>query len=190
MYFCSEPDISGSVCNAEFEVHVHETDQSESEPEANEDECDSGSEEWNEDDSVENDILDESEPEHEIPRANVSVKASILARWLVQFLLHLQTVYCLSNAALSCVFCFLTTFLCILGRFSDVCNDIARAFSRSFYMAKQKFCEKLKVKRYVVCQKCHKLYHFEQCIEKIGRIQKSKECSLILSVTLSTHNIV
>lgn len=67
--FCLEPDIPGSVCNAEFEVHV--TDQSESKPEANEDEYDLGSEEWNEDDSVENDILDESEPEDEIPHVNV-----------------------------------------------------------------------------------------------------------------------
>ena len=122
-------------------------------------------------------VIDESDPEDEISLANVSITASVLARWLVQFLLHLQCVYRLSNAALSSIFRFITTFLCVLGRFSELCNDLARAFPRSLYIAKQKFCDKLKVKRYVVCRKCHKLFHFQQCIEKIGRIQKSKVCS-------------
>ena len=122
-------------------------------------------------------MIDESDPEDEIVPSNVSTTASILARWLVQFLLCLQVVYHLSNAALSCLFRFITTFLCVLGRFSELCGDLARAFPRSLYMAKQKFCDKLKVKRYVVCRTCHKLYHFEQCIDKIGRIQRSKVCS-------------
>ena len=94
----------------------------------------------------------------------------------MQFLLHLQCVYRLSNAALSSIFRFITTFLCVLGQISELCNDLARAFPWSLYIAKQKFCDKLKVKRYVVCQKCHELFHFQQCIEKIGRIQKSKVC--------------
>ena len=49
-------------------------------------------------------MIDESDPEDEISLENVSITASVLARWLVQFLLHLQCVYCLSNAALSSIF--------------------------------------------------------------------------------------
>ena len=132
----SEPDISGCLSNAEINDIVSDQS-SESEPEGNEEEFDSDSEEWNEDDCVENDMIDESDPEDEISLANVSITTSVLARWLVQFLLHLQCVYRLSNAALSSIFCLITTFLCVLGQFSELCNDLARAFPRSLYITKQ-----------------------------------------------------
>lgn len=121
----------------------------ESEP-ADFNESDSGSEEWSERDSIANVIDDESKPEEcEIEDASVSATATILGRWLATFLLF-QSAFWLSNAAILSLFGFMTTFLCV---FNELCKEVAKAFPRTLYSAKQKFCTKMTFRRYVVCQK-------------------------------------
>lgn len=116
-------------------------------------------EECNQDEAIAMDLSDESEPEEkEIMCTEISKKAMVLAKWLTLFLLQLQTRFRMPDLALSALFSFLTTFLCILGLCSTFCGEIAKAFPRSLHMARGSFTEKNKFRRYVVCRKCHKLY--------------------------------
>ena len=138
------------------------------------------SEEWNDSDEISQDLNGESEPEdslHNHTETSSFETSLILARWLAQFLLHLQSSYRLSNAVIACIFSFLSTFLCVLGRFSSKCNEIAKAFPNSMYLAKKKFCDKFNFKRYAVCRKCHQIYPLGQCLEIFAGRQRPKSCS-------------
>ena len=95
----------------------------------------------------------------------------------MQFLLHLQCVYRLSNAALSSIFRFITTFLCVLS-YDSV--NFAMTWQEHFlgHFILQSKNSMINCKENVMLSvESVKLFHFQQCIEKIGRIQKSKVCS-------------
>ena len=93
--------------------------------------------------------------EEEIACTDISQRASVLAKWLTLFFLQLQTRFHLPDLALSALFSFLTTFLCIMGLFNPFCSEVAKAFPRTLYVARGSYTEKLRFRRYV---KCHHLY--------------------------------
>ena len=137
----------------------------------------SDEEQWDEQEDI---LTDDSEPEEsEIKWFGISQRAEVLAKWLTLYLLQLQTRYGLSDKAISSLFSFLTTFLCILGTFNALCNEIAKAFPRSLYLARSTLTERVKFCRYVVCRKCHKQYFVRDCIDGSGTRQKSKVCSFV-----------
>ncbi len=118
-------------------------------------------------------MIEESEPEEcDVDFDSMSSSSSILARWLVLFLLFLlhQRLDCRRQRPLfiSC--------MCVLGQFSTQCKEIAKAFPRSIYLARGRFCEKSLFKRLVVCRKCKRVYPFQDCVEMVGGKQKSKLC--------------
>ena len=122
-------------------------------------------------------MIEDSEPEeNEIDVADISSTSSILARWLAIFLLHLQSTYRMSKAVVQCLFSFLATFLLVLGQLSAPCREVAKAFPRSAYLARGKFCEKVTFKRYVACRKCKQVYLLRDCIEVVGGQKKCKPC--------------
>ena len=59
--------------------------------------------------------------------------------------------------ALSLLFGFMSTVLVVLGRFSDLCKEIAGAFPRTLFTAQNNHSRRFKLRRYVVSRKCHRL---------------------------------
>ncbi len=141
-------------------------------------------------------MIEESEPEECDVDFDSMSSSSILARWLVLFLLHLQSAFRLSKAAVQCLFSFLATFLCVLGQFSTQCKstqckEIAKAFPRSIYLARGRFCEKSLFKRLVVCRKCKRVYPFQDCFKTVSKwLEENKRVNSVhFNDSLSIHSI-
>ena len=107
--------------------------------------------------------------------SKVSWPLSVLTKWLTVYLLSFQAVFHVSDGAMEFLFQFLRTFLFVLGKISSHCTTIAQFFPKSLYRAKQTTVGRVTFKRYVVCRKCHQLYHIQDCI-KGGSIPTSKRC--------------
>ena len=85
-----------------------------------------------------------------------------LMRWIVAFLSFMQGMYRLSDTVIGIWIKFLSVLFNVLGSFSSLCCDIAKAFPTSLYkLRKINGCLNLNFVRYVVCQKCHKIYHLK-----------------------------
>lgn len=88
----------------------------------------------------------------------------------------IQATYKLSNTVVSVLLCIFHVFLSVLGQFSTVASGVAQCLPSSLYMASKRGNE-LMFRKYVVCQKCHKLYHTTECLEGHGSTQISKHCA-------------
>lgn len=88
----------------------------------------------------------------------------------------MQALYRLSDKVIACFIKFLWAFFTVVGRFSQTCAEIAKSFPLSLYKAK-KIIVKPKIRRYVVCRKCHSLYFMKDCIFGASTAQCSKNCS-------------
>ena len=99
----------------------------------------------------------------------------MLGKWIIILIMHLRSVYSLSNAAASLLLKFFTLIFGIIGHVSSPCRAIAQALPSSLYKM-QLFSENVKqFYRYVVCPKCESVYPIEECTER----NKSKKCSFI-----------
>ena len=110
----------------------------------------------------------ESEPETDtlmVPN-EVSSKLSILARWLIIFLLSLQAAFQISDNAIQCLFSFLKTFLTVLGRYSTDCAAIAISLPSSLYKGRKMILGKRCFTRHTVCCKCNHLYEQNSTLER------------------------
>ena len=124
-------------------------------------------EQWDDDDVTRD--IDDSEPEEEeIAFVTASPTAKILVRWISLFLLTLQGVFHLPNTALSLLFGFLSTLFVILGRFSDLCKEIAKVFPRSLFLAQRNQSHRFKFQKYVACRKC---------LPQVSQVVLSQGCS-------------
>lgn len=82
-----------------------------------------------------------------------------------QLFSFLQGVYKLSDKVISLLISFFHILFGILGRFSPVCKDISNLLPKSLYaMLKFTGSAAVKHKCYVVCRKCHQIYHFRDCL--------------------------
>ena len=81
---------------------------------------------------------------------------SVLAKWLLVFILCLQSIFLLSDSVVGYLIKFMKTFFRVVGRFCTACAEIAVVFPSSLYRVR-KAChiDDLKFKRNVVCRKCH-----------------------------------
>ena len=75
------------------------------------------------------------------------------------------------------LFFFFLTFLVVLGRFSDLCKEMAQIFPRTLFSAQNKYSHRFKLQRYVVCRKCHRLSFLKDSIDGCGLAQRTKLCS-------------
>ena len=103
-------------------------------------------------------------------------KPGILTNWLIAFLLVIKGKYHLTDRVVNLVFKFLKLFLEIAGRFSSFCRILAEHFPSTLYKAQKLHEYKHNFKRYVVCKRCHRLYHFQDCIEEVGMQKRSRVC--------------
>ena len=106
----------------------------------------------------------ESEPESDLS-ANDSVhsKFSTLTRWLLIYVLSLQTVFRLSDHAFNHLLNFLRVFFNVAGKICPPCAAIAHCIPNSLLITKKLIIKKVSYDRYVVCSKCHHLYDICNC---------------------------
>ena len=106
-------------------------------------------------------------------------ESTALLYWIVGFILKFQARYYIPDTAINVLIKFLLVLLKVLGRFSPFVDKIAKHFPTSYHEMTKR-CDENKCKsfiKYVVCQKCHKLYYFDQCITVTGSQSSSKTCS-------------
>ena len=99
--------------------------------------------------------------------------------WLVAFTSAFETLHGLSSRASQWLSKLLSVLLMFLGRYSDTIAGISAAFSsstylRSKYLSNQVATCTLQTK--AVCNKCHALYDYGDCIEKRGTQYSLKFC--------------
>ena len=134
---------------------------------------------WNED--FDTDLENGSDDTSDIPEVIQAdaTPQSALAKWLLVFILYLQSIFHLSDSVVGYLIKFMKTFFGVVGRFCTacICAGIAAVFPSSLYTAR-KTChiDDLKFKRCVVCHKCHRLYFLKECISGTGIAQRSTVC--------------
>ncbi len=97
--------------------------------------------------------------------------------WLVGFLIQLQAKHFIPDSALNLLLRFLHTFFCVLGRFCGFVAAMATQFPSTLYRLKKTLTYAHQFTRFVVCPKCLKLYHYEECVVISGSRRSSKVCS-------------
>ena len=110
--------------------------------------------------------------------ADASFRSLIL--WLTGFFLLLQARYFTSDVMIDALFKFLKVFFKVLGKFSQFVAKLALAFPSSIYMLRKTTKDCSQFTNFVVCQKCHRLYCFNDCIAISEGQQVSKKCSFVL----------
>ena len=81
-----------------------------------------------------------------------------LTMWLVLFLLRLQSKHYVPDKAIDSLLKFLCTLFSVIGRFSELANEIAGHIPRTSYSL-QRFADVARpVERFVVCEGCNSVY--------------------------------
>lgn len=144
------------------------------------------------------------EPPEVEPGVNQEVEEQMaLSTWLIIVVLMLYVHYRLTKQLTAGLFRALKLFLQVLGRFCSFCANVASTFPSTLYQAlKQHSVRSERFKRYVVCKKCHQVYHLNECFEGSAINWKCKSCNyrglqrsvcgtgLLKSVELSTRKKV
>ena len=99
------------------------------------------------------------------------------AKWIVKFLLAMQAVFRLTDAAVGYVLRFLKAFFSILSHHCKVLSEISQSIPNSMYKVKQ-LSTASAFQRYVVCKNCNSIYLYSECIEQsvVGH-KVSRKCS-------------
>ena len=101
----------------------------------------------------------------------------MITRWIVVLLSVFQSRFYLSNRAINVFFKFLIVLLQFLGKFSTKLIDLAALLPRSTNQIKGSFLGLSdSFKRKIVCDKCHALYNFDECIQKTGLQRSIERC--------------
>ena len=103
----------------------------------------------------------------------------VLCDWVVKFLVHLQIVFHIPDISMEALLKFLCAFLTLLGRYAPLCTEISTLFPPSIHKLKTYIGiqDLTKLKKYVVCCKCHQTYNFKDCYEGIGASLRTKVCT-------------
>lgn len=102
-----------------------------------------------------------------------------LMMWVISFFLQLQTKYYIPDASINLLVRFFCVFLSVTGRFSTFMKELADVFPTSLLALLSFIKGKIPFTKFVVCRKCHTLYDFDSCHEKIGSQMKSKSCATV-----------
>lgn len=124
-------------------------------------------------------LAEEEEPDIIIePVTGSDSRSQSLVRWLLAFLFHVQSVYNVSERAITCIICFLSAFLFILAKLHPALMQLA--FPPSLYRAKRLLeLNQRPFRTYVVCKKCHQVYHLNDCVQSSGSNRRSKRCCFV-----------
>lgn len=96
------------------------------------------------------------------------------------FISLFQTLYFITDQAISWLVKFLYVLLKYCGRYSLQLNCVADMFPRSLYLHDkylQSETHSTAFHKYIVCPACHSLYTYEQCVQKMGTTTLPKSCS-------------
>ena len=99
--------------------------------------------------------------------------------WVIGFLLRLQAKFYFPDSAINLLTVFFCAFISVTGRFSTFMKELAGVFPKSLIAMLSLVKGQLSFTKYVVCRKCHALYDFAGCTEKIGSRIVTKGCSCI-----------
>ena len=110
--------------------------------------------------------------------ADASIRSLIL--WLTGFFLLLQARYFTSDVMIDALLKFFKVFSKSWGHFLNLLQNLALAFPSSKYMLRKTTKDCSQFTNFVVCQKCHRLYRFNDCIAISEGQQVSKKCSFVL----------
>lgn len=102
-----------------------------------------------------------------------------LVLWLTQFLMLLQARYFVPDAVIDALLKFLCVIFKVLGQFSQFVARLALALPSSVYMLRKTTMDCSRFTKYVVCQKCHRLYCFEDCTDISEGQLASKKCNFV-----------
>jgi len=174
------------------ECFVQEISESESEDEPvaqsceEEDDLENGEESllhWSEED-LQGLMQDLNEPipesPHQQPKLN---QVHVLLRWLCCFILYWQVVTHASDAAVEWLLTFLGRFLQTLnyGLNSDCFSNLTLFFPTTICMLQKiSSLKRDEFEIFVVCSKCTKLYHLDECLERKHGTVLPKKCTNIL----------
>lgn len=122
---------------------------------------------------------DEFESAPSLPNVPDHSTQEMLLRWILLFLIQLQVRFTVSDNAITFILKFLNAIFCILGRFSDFASTIAVQFPTTLYQFKKRLPTSDQFKRFIVCRKCLKLYHYGECVTMIGSSRSSKACNFV-----------
>lgn len=122
--------------------------------------------------------LDHPQP---LPRPEIRSKsvAHSLVFWLEYFLLVWQVSVHISDNGMAWLLKFLSGWLKLLGLevTNDVYSQVILAFPASTYMLREFLnFDRDNFDKYVVCQKCHKLYNYNECLTKVRNHEVGKTC--------------
>lgn len=107
---------------------------------------------------------------------NYSEKPLALTKWIILFILTLQSAYNLSSMAVHCIIRFLKEMFRVLSQLSPGLTEIFQVFPRSYHEAHKNIFSQIKFSRYLVCKKCYNLYTFKDCIEGNEHNPRGKVC--------------
>ena len=120
------------------------------------------------------------EPPHPQPLLN---QVDALARWLCCFILYWQVVSHVSDTAVEWLLAFLGRFLQTLnyGLGSEFLGNLILLFPTTIYMLHRiSNLKRDEFEKFVVCPKCAKLYHLDECIERKHGTILPKKCSNVV----------
>lgn len=103
--------------------------------------------------------------------------------WIVTFICLIRTLHKLPDRAVSWLIKFLCVLLRFLGRRCGRVAQIAARLPQSLYLLGRYTIEQsavTNVMHYVVCPECHSLYHYPDCVDKVGTSMNSKLCSKVI----------
>ena len=120
------------------------------------------------------------EPPHQQPLLN---RVNELIHWLCCFIMYWQVVTHVSDAAVEWLLAFLGRFLQTLsfGLDSEFFSNLMLLFPTTIYMLHRiSNLKRDEFEKFVVCSKCAKLYHLDECLKRKYGTILSKKCSNIL----------
>ncbi len=130
---------------------------------------------WNEEDNdIDVDFPPPQEPSNDsstLTDEQEDLDSKTVIWWIVVFTCVFQTLHSLSERAVYWLLKFLFTLLTVMGRYSEKIARIAAVFPSTVYCRTQYLKKKLltpTVCSSVVCQECHSLYDYNDCIERRG----------------------
>lgn len=103
--------------------------------------------------------------------------------WIVAFIHLMRTLHKLPDRAVSWLIKFLCILLHFLGRRCERVAQIAEGLPQSLYLLSRYSMEQsaaTNIIHYVVCRECDALYHYPDCVDKVGSLKNSKLCSKVI----------
>lgn len=133
---------------------------------------------WDDGDDLLEDITTISTPSppifcHSTQQKNVHA----IKMWVIGFLLSLQSKFYIPDSSINLLIHFFFVFISVTGRFSAFMKQLADVFPRSLSTVLNLVKDEQFFTKFVVCRKCHALYDYADCQEKIGSRTESKGCT-------------